>query len=374
MKICHLIIGLGNGGAESNLYKIARKQVVNNDVTVVSLTTGGKYKSLLEEEKIEVKELGLRKNPISLILCLFNLLRIIGHYDILQTWMYHADLIGLLVGKLKRVKVVWNIRHTSLKPEENSTMTLIIAKINAWLSGKTDRIICCSEAAYESHVKYGYKASKIVILPNGYDTTKLKYHSDYHASLAKKYQVEADETVILMVARWHKIKNHGMLIKELSRDLYKEKKFKLFLAGPDINENNQELMNLLQSTQFPKEKIYLLGEIPNVETVMSLADILVLPSYSEGFPNVIAEAMACETICIASDVGDARVILDHHGYLIDPYDSQTLEHALQSVFSMSPEEIEIRKRSGRKNIVEKYSIDKIASEYEEIYTNLMKVG
>ncbi|MGZ8105975.1 hypothetical protein ACXU9T_11220 [Proteus mirabilis] len=103
-KIIHIITGLNNGGAEGVLYRLCKYDLANDHV-VISLTTDGKYGSMLRDINVNVICLHL-KSFSSTLPSLIKLYKIIKKEKpyIVQTWMYHADLIGGIIAKLAGVK------------------------------------------------------------------------------------------------------------------------------------------------------------------------------------------------------------------------------------------------------------------------------
>src|SRR5207302_7515635 len=139
---------------------------------VLSLTDIGPIGREIRSLGIPVQALGMRPrrpNPVGL----FRLTRRLcgDRPDIVQTWMYHADLIGALGANLAGgIPTVWNIRHTNLDPEVTKRAHIWTAKACALLSHSLPRrIICNSETSRQTHVKLGYAAGKMEVIPNGFD-------------------------------------------------------------------------------------------------------------------------------------------------------------------------------------------------------------
>ena len=104
MKILHIITGLNDGGAEAVLYRLCKFDSAHKHI-VVSLMVEGKYGPLLKELGVKLYCLNMPAGRIrfSGMIKLFKLLR--QHKpDVIQTWMYHADLIGGVVGRLAGIK------------------------------------------------------------------------------------------------------------------------------------------------------------------------------------------------------------------------------------------------------------------------------
>ena len=133
MKIIHIIIGLETGGAELMLKRLiqAHKEDLNYTHIVISLTGLGKVGIQLKTLGIEVHALDMR-SPFEIPYVLWQLIRLMRSKapQIIQTWMYHADLIGGLIAKLLFIKkVYWNIRNSTLDISKTKWLTLVVLKI-----------------------------------------------------------------------------------------------------------------------------------------------------------------------------------------------------------------------------------------------------
>ena len=169
-KVCHIITGLNNGGAEGVLFRLCAFDASNTHI-VISLMDEGKYGPLLRDAGITVYSLNMRAGKVSLggLIKLYKLLRLLRP-DVVQTWMYHADLIGGLVAKVAGVKsVFWNVRHSTLEPGKSKRSTILVAKTSAYLSSWVpNRIVYCAHSAQAVHEAIGYKVGKAVVIANGY--------------------------------------------------------------------------------------------------------------------------------------------------------------------------------------------------------------
>ena len=127
--------------------------------------------------------------------------------DIIQTWMYHADFLGGLVGRFYKIeKIFWNIRNSNLKREWASISTIVISRICAYLSNSIPtKIISCSKKSKDVHIEFGYKEEKISIINNGYDTSQMIFKNKNRDKIFK----------IGMLARWDPQKDYLNLAKSL---------------------------------------------------------------------------------------------------------------------------------------------------------------
>lgn len=332
MKILHIITGLGDGGAEHTLYKICKYDLKNKHI-VISLKGPDKYFSLLNKIGIEVVCFNFKYYSILKFLFLINNIRKVKP-DIIQTWLVHADLIGGMASILAGYKnIIWNIRYSNFDLGKAKLMTILIIKLLSKLSYFVPRkIVIVSKKAKILYQKKGYDKKKLIFIPNGYDLSSLKQDSKKRKIFINKNKLEKKKFIIGNVARYHLKKDHSNLLKALSILRNIKIDFFCILAGKNINKDNSNLMKEIHKLKLSKN-IKLLGQSDNIFEVMNGIDIYVQSSsFGEGFPNVVAEAMACKTPCIVTNVGDASLILGNTGWIVPPSNSILLANALEKAF------------------------------------------
>lgn len=367
-KIIHVIAGLENGGAEMMLYKLIKYRSKNKyDVEIVSMTDRGVFGSKIESEGIKVHTLNMRNGQPTLK-SIIKLRNICKDADIIQSWMYHADLISLIVGKtMKNKKVVWGIHHSNLDKDKNKKLVLIVARINRYLSKFTYKIVCCSNFAKEVHIKFGFDKSKFEIIPNGFEVDKFYKVKGARCKLKEELtQIANTKNIVCHVARWDPLKDYNNLIRSIKIVSEKVDSVKYLLCGRYINDDNKELKDLIIK-EGVEDMVILLGTRDDIPDIMSASDILILSSSGEAFPNVIGEAMACETPCISTDVGDCKYIIDRYGKVVKKQDSHEL--AIATITMLDKEESELKQigKEARERIINMFSINKVVEQYEKIY-------
>ncbi|WP_310467268.1 glycosyltransferase, partial [Sphingomonas sp.] len=215
--VLHIITGLGHGGAENVLDRLVRSDRSNRHI-IVSLHTEGALGPGLRAAGCEVHALGFERGSLHLG-GLFQLWRIIrgARSAVVQTWMYHPNLVGGVLARLAGVSAIyWNLRRTEL--EQTSVKTRLIGKLGAWLSGAVpDRVICCATSVAEAHARHGYDASKMVVIPNGIDTGRFAPDPAAREAGRAALGVAPDATLIGCVARFHPDKDHRSLFAALRR-------------------------------------------------------------------------------------------------------------------------------------------------------------
>lgn len=374
IHVIHIITCLENGGAEGALFRLIEASPAHITHQVISLSGPGIYTKPLEKLGVNVDVLNMPKGRISIsgLKLLTTLLRQSIHPNaVVQTWMYHADLLGGTIARLVgHRKIFWGIRNTKLDPSARATK--VVAKTCAWLSRWVpNAIVCCSTNAAKYHRALGYQAPMTVIY-NGYDLEKLKILPELNRNTRES--LEIDEAFTLgFVARWDPIKDHENLMHGLK--LWRKQNpvitFNLVLVGYGCDSANTELIQLLNHYGLTK-RTYLLGQREDIAAIMNMLDLHVLSSKSEAFPNTIAEAMACGTPCLTTNVGDAAYIVGTTGWVVPPQSPTAISEGLQSAFSIITNDNRPN-TDCRERIAELFSLQSMVDEFQLIWSTEKRV-
>jgi|SRR5690625_1251713 len=370
MHIVHIITGLNNGGAEGVLYRLCKHDKANKH-TVISLLDMGKYGPLLEKEGVTVHCLEMPRGRPNLkgLSKLYRLLKK-EKPTVVQTWMYHADLIGGVVARLAGIKaVLWNIRHSTLVKGQSKRSTILVAKICAIFSHFIPKkIICCAHSALEVHSNIGYAKNKMTVIENGYELDLYTPNDSLGQKIKKELNLPTGIPILGMVGRYDPQKDHQGLLTALKLVKDRGVNFLFLLVGPEINQQNQELISQIEKYNLT-EDVLLLDQRKDIPALMNALDIHILSSaYGEGFPNVVAEAMACGTPCIATDVGDAAKIVGKTGWIVPPKQPKALSLAIgQSIDELNSESKSWQKKQGncRERILSCFDIKVMIEKYQK---------
>ena len=365
IRIVHIINGLKIGGAETILNKIVRS-LDEFEHIIISLKCLGYYGDFLKDDGYEVYSLNLRNNPI-ILSKLFNLFLLLKRLkpDIVNTWLYHADLIGGVIAKVAGVKkIIWTIRHDYKASEIVFYKRIIIRMLGLLTNVIPYKIISNSKTAAQNHIEQGYKKSLISIINNGVCIKKFRPDKIIGSKYRLRLGISEKEFVIGMIARYHPIKDHDNLLRSLAIINSVGKNFKCILVGRGINESNKALTNKIQGLNLTNH-IILLEESNSVNKIMNVLDIHVLSSRSECFPNVIIEAMSCGIPCISTKVGEVNNIIRNSGWIVEPINSNKLSEAI--IESMESNRLHENGLLSRKIIESKYTVEIMISKYKAFY-------
>ncbi|MEO8286217.1 MAG: glycosyltransferase [Chloroflexota bacterium] len=371
VKVVHLITGLNVGGAETMLYKLLsgmdRERFENS---VISLIAPGLMAKRIEALGIPVLSLGMmrgRPTPGHI----WQLYRLLRHErpDILQTWMYHADLTGIIAGRLARVPAIaWNLRCSDCVVGASRT-TMWTFQACARLSRWPQVVIANSEAGRRFHTSRGYHPRRWAVLPNGFDLDLFKPDDIARREVRNELELPPDAPLIGIVARYDPPKDHATFLRAAMMLSERHPEAHFLLVGKDVISSNAELMEPIRSHPV-RERLHLLGERQDVPRLMAALDILVSSSSSEGFPNVIGEAMCCAVPCVVTGVGDSAEMVSDTGIVVPPRDPAAIAHALNSLLESGPASRRNLGLAARERVQARYSLPVIVRRYEELYTTL----
>jgi len=368
-KIMHIITGLKGGGAEAVLVRLCRYDTDLTTHCVVSLSDEGKWGEGLRSHGIQTYFLGMGSSVFGLWK-IFSLVRIIRHEqpDIVQTWMYHADFLGGIAARLAGVKrIFWGIRTSDPENVDSSKITGLISRVCAFLSSSIpEKIICCAYRAQSTHKEKGYCPRKMIVIQNGYDFSK--FHPDVmmRESIRNDLGVRSGDFLIGMIARYSPCKDHQNLLEALA--LLKGKmNFICLLVGENI-KGNEVLWKVVLRLGL-ENNVRLLEFRKDIQSIMNALDIHVLSSLAEGFPNVLAEAMACGIPAISTDVGDAKYILGDPAMCCPPRSPSALAELIMAQKNKWKKEAEWAefKNIVRTRITEHFSLQGMVEGYNSVW-------
>jgi glycosyltransferase involved in cell wall biosynthesis len=375
IKVVHIITGLDADGAETVLYRVtSRMDRARFRNEVISLTERGPMAERLEASGVPVRALEMRRgsvNPLEVL----RLARWIkqSQPSVVQTWMYHADLMGGVAARLARKPVVWGIHHSNLEPRQNKRLTIWTARACATLSSRVPRrIVCCSEATRLAHTQFGYVDAKMEVIPNGFDLQEFYPDSQARNAMRRELGLAEETPLIGMAARFHIQKGHRDFI-EAAKTLHTlVPQAHFVLCGNGVDGDNAELTGWIkQGGSELAGSFHLLGRRRDMRRFFSAIDIATSSSLSEAFPVAVGEAMACGTPCVVTNVGDSALIVGDTGKVVPAEDPQALAAAWQSLLAGGAGARKLMGHAARERIEARFDLDTIVGRYQELYRELL---
>jgi glycosyltransferase involved in cell wall biosynthesis len=295
--------------------------------------------------------------------------------DLIQTWMYHADLVGGIAARLSGVRapVVWNIRHSTFDPAQTRRRTVHVARLGAvashWLP---HTIICCSIAAQRVHSSLGYSDARIRVIPNGFDLSRFRADAVARREIRDELGLPSAAPVVGRFGRFDPQKDYRTFVDAAALLHRRRPEVHFLLCGLNVDTNNSALGGWIDAAGL-RSVCRLTGYRHDVNRVIAAIDLAASSSaYGEAFPNVLAEAMACEVPCVATDVGDSAYIVGDTGCIVPPRDPAALADAWDALLAKGPDHLRALGRAARRRVEEKFDIGEVVRAYEDTYAQILR--
>ena len=364
MRLCHLITGLGVGGAENALVRLCRGlAAMGYEQRVLVMLPPGPLAGELERSGIPVRSLGMRAglpDPLGLI----RLVRELRAFRpaVLQTWMYHADLLGAVARPFAPpLRLVWNLRNSEMHDDRRLRISVRALTL---LSRVPDAVVANAAAGQADHARLGYRPRRWACIPNGVDTERFRPLPDQRAALRAALGLPADGPVIGMVARRHKQKDHPTFLDaaHLFRQARPDARF--VLAGLGCEPGAEPMAGMIRARGL-EGSVSLLGVRADLPRIYPAFDLACLSSaFGEGTPNVLIEALACGIPCVATDVGDSRQVVGSCGRIVPPGDPAALAAAWGEALGLD------LAAAARARAVTMFAESAVCAAYDTLYRSL----
>jgi glycosyltransferase involved in cell wall biosynthesis len=326
---------------------------------IIASDNNDKFKTYVEHMGIRHYTIPLashKKNIVSFVISFIKLIRIVKkeEIDIIHSHHRWSSFIGYFVSKMFGIPLVTTYHG--------------IHKGNKFLTIWGDKIISVSEDAKNHLIDYFHvKPENITVIKNG---IKLPELGNNHA--ISKMQTNNNPPVMANIARMSPEKDQKSLFLAMKKVIEKHPEIKLLIVGDGPLEN--ELINLARELGI-QNNVKFLGEVEQINAILSTVDFVVLSSLTEGLPMAVLEALAFEKPVIATRVGDiATVVKDgQNGFLVPPGNSELFANAIIALLE-DKERMVVMGKKGRQYIQEHFDIRYTVQQTENIYFSLLPGG
>ena len=374
ISVAHIITGLDVGGAERALCHVAgglRERGLQQ--LVVSLQPRGPMAAEVERAGVRVHDVGMHPQaPLRSggpgLARLVSLLRR-ARPDVVQTWMYHADLLGGLAARAAGTDAVaWNVRHADLPLEGYGRRTAVLARLGVAASRFVPRVIVTnSAAASKAHVARGYPSDRLRLVPNGAATPD-GVRTREAARMA--LDLPPDALVVGRVGRFHEQKDVPTLLAATRTVTEHVPRTRLALIGAGMTWDNALLASWVRDLGL-EGVVHLCGPRADAGTLPPAFDLAVSSSaYGETCPNAILEAMAAGVPVATTDVGDSARIVGDTGMVVPPRAPDALAAAMVRMLAQPPDERARLGAAARSRVATRFSLSAMIDGYEAVYREL----
>ena len=366
MKVLHVITNYaGMGGAEKMLSRLIESLPEAEHHIVSLMQISDLYlNSVTQCKSVTALNWHLMSTPS----VVFKLKKIIEDIepDAIQGWMYHANVLATVAHQWAKTEaaMIWGVHHSLAAIQEESLSTKIALNMSRLLSKVPQAIIFCAESGLIQHNHFGFKNKNNVAIPNGIPMNEFS---------AKK-SINAHKTIVGFAGRYHEAKGFPYLFEAISLVQQSSDSVSFSVAGRDVSYGNSEISKLVAHHTVDPKRITLLDQVTDMPIFYNTLDLFVLSSITEGFPNVLVEAMASGVPCVTTNVGDAAVIVRDAGLVVESKSGRALADAiLQYVVLRTSEKLALSVRS-RDIVAKNYGLDAVAKAYLAVWTRSISMG
>jgi len=332
------------------------------DVSVVVFYDGGAFERELREAQIRLISLGKvgRWDVAAFALKLLDVMRK-ERPDVLYGFMSTPNLLTVMLRPLlPDARLVWGIRSSRGVDTDYDWLARWLTRLESRCARLPDLVIANSQAGANDLLRRNFPRDRVVIVPNGIDVDLYRFDEDGRDRVRREWHVQADEILMGIVARADPVKAHGTFL-EAAALLCKQRPGLRFVCVGVGDELAATRMRNQADELGIGDRLLVEGPRDALASVYSAIDVLVMCSNSEGFPNVVAEGMACGTPCVVTAVGDALDIVGDTGTHARPGDPAGLANAVLAMIDRLAAEprMAIRERV-RERITERFSLGQLA--------------
>ena len=344
-KVLHIITGLDSGGAENALLRVLSRSK-KFDHTVVSLTGRGKLSGQFDKNGIKTLHFGA-KNIIGFSKSIFQLFLFLkkNNFNLIMTYLSHADLVGRILGKIYGTKVICNLR--GWKPK---WLTSLDVKTSGLISGYISNSIQQANE-YRKHID---KNKILAVIPNGLILEELRTKKS-RKDFCLEHSIDSDKKIVFSQLNLRPEK--GVLeIVEVAKQSH-DIQFVIAGDGPLKSKIESVETNNLKLLGFVSHQTVLDG--------MAICDVFLHPSHAEGMSNAVLEAAGVGCLMIVSDIKPNKDILVNNNYLLcEVSNVHSIKSALDKAFGFDKETVDTWKKNLSDYIAENFGIDKTVERFE----------
>lgn len=368
LKILFMIPRLGTGGTERQLYELVKGIDKNRfDVTVGTFV----QKSDLEDDftKLQgVKVISFDKKGKIDIKFYFRVSAYIkaNDIDVVQAFLCNRHVTFASIG-LKKCKVFWSFRISLGNiPFKQRFMYGWVDRLISLI--KCDYIVSNSDDAKKEFVQCGYNPKTICVVYSGIADSRIEVTKS-KADIRNNFNINNDCTIIGTIGRLVEQKDYYTFLR-MAQILLKSKKNLVFVIVGDgllLNEIQRKVVALNLH-----ERVIFTGKRVDIGNFLNIMDVFCHTSLYEGFPNVVGEAMLAGLPTVSTDVGDVNKMIEDgkNGFLVQPGEAEKIAERVNTLLDNKALAKEFSENAA-KTIKKNFSVTKMVSEYEKIYSGIM---
>lgn len=346
----------GVGGAEMMLARLIEQTQHEYDHVVIALMKISEvYQETLSYCRAHYALAWNGLNSLKVVLELRKLLQQLAAPTV-QCWMYHANVMTslALLSMPQKPRVFWGIHHSLAAPKEESISTKLALMLSKLLSKQANGIVYCAHSSLQQHQQFGLENQHNYVIANGVKLDQFQPNPQLH-----------QPCVIGFAGRLHQAKGYPYLFATIAQ--LKQHAIIFKIAGQGANLNQAEIQGYFKQYQLDPKQVQLLDQVSDMPAFYQSIDAFLMTSITEGFPNVLVEAMASGLPCISTDVGDAGYIVQDLGTIVAPRDSHALAQAILAYVHLSDTEKQQLKHQTRQRVADHFAIESVSQQYINVW-------
>ncbi|MGE0370754.1 MAG: glycosyltransferase [Gammaproteobacteria bacterium] len=362
-----MIAKLDTGGAEHALLRLARRcRERRVEQRVFALLPGGSLVASYQSSGLEPTLLDLRRAPLRSAARLVSELRE-WRPDVVQTWMYHADVLGGLAARWAGCPVVWGVRQTSIGEVATSTSVAWMYRAARALSAHVpSAVVFNARAASVSHRRFGFRHAVSHVVHNGLDIQALGTALADCQALRRELGIPDDALLLGHLGRFTPEKDHPTLLRAFAAAASTRPALRLVAAGRGVDGANSALAAEVHASGLAG-RVHFLGDRSDPLRVLAGLDLFVLSSLHEGFPNALLEAMALGLPCVTTDCGDAAHLAGTAAHVVARGDAQALARAIGALADMTPSQRQRQGAACAARVARRFGVDAMCDGFESVW-------
>lgn len=359
LRIGLLIRSLNYGGAEMQVTILANGLARSGHAVSVMVfyPNGPLIKRLSPDVTVRCLEKRGRWDVIGFLRSLFRVLDE-EQPDVLYAFLPVATLLACLPRlRSRKPKLAWGVRASDMDLARYDWLSRLTYWIERRLSRCPNLIIANSAAGRRYAVSRGFPDNdRFIVIPNGIDVEHFQPDVRLRDTVRAEWGVLPQETLVGIVARLDPMKDYPGFLKAAAKLARRERAVRFVSVGAGPEGYATILREQARELGLDKRMIWAgpRGDLPSVYNAL---DLLVSSSLSEGFSNVLGEAMACGVPCVATDVGDAREILGDSAALVPPGDPEALAASILALLDRLHLEGARLGARARQRVAENFSVE-----------------
>jgi glycosyltransferase involved in cell wall biosynthesis len=373
----HITIGLGYGGMEMMLARLIKADRGVHEHWVIGMMDDNSpdpadsYAQRITTLGARAFSLGFPRGRPT-ISGLVRLWRIFRECQpaLLSGWNYHGNLAAVLLSIVSwgRINAICNVRCGVQLGESPTIRQRFFFRLHATSARLASAVIFNSRQAAGAHERRGYPGFLITVIPNGFDTEQFQPDLAMRNEMRTWLGIKPGQIAVGAVGRFHPDKDHKTFLSAAHLAAAADPNIVFVIAGTGTEAIMSEPALAALIEAIGTQRVKIVGHVSNMPPLYNALDMCVLSSTTEGFPNVIGEAMACGVPCVSTDVGDVAYLIDSAGIVCPRSDAAALA---QAMITMAAGDVADLKARARRRIINLFTLDDAYRKFLQVWQRVI---